>query len=53
MNNTPRPIIAHESWIRCGSRVDAYPPLDAGVKVGIGDKVSATTTILAMLPQKG
>jgi phosphatidylserine decarboxylase len=38
-------------FIRFGSRVDVYLPLDAKVKVSIGDKVSATTTILAMLPQ--
>jgi phosphatidylserine decarboxylase len=38
-------------FIRFGSRVDVYLPLDAAVKVSIGDKVSATTTILAMLPQ--
>ena len=38
-------------FIRFGSRVDVYLPLDAGVKVSIGDKVSATTTILATLPQ--
>jgi len=31
--------------------VDVYLPLDAAVKVSIGDKVSATTTILATLPQ--
>ncbi len=30
-------------------RVDAYLPLTATVKVSIGDKVSATTTILAKL----
>ena len=40
-------------FIRFGSRVDVYLPLDATVKVSIGDKVSATTTILAMLPQNG
>jgi len=40
-------------FIRFGSRVDVYLPLDAGVKVSIGDKVSATTTILAILPQNG
>ncbi|TAN84872.1 MAG: phosphatidylserine decarboxylase [Gallionella sp.] len=40
-------------FIRFGSRVDVYLPLDAGVKVSIGDKVSATTTVLAMLPQNG
>ena len=40
-------------FIRFGSRVDVYLPLDANVKVSIGDKVSATTTILAILPQNG
>ena len=38
-------------FIRFGSRVDVYLPLDASVKVSIGDKVSATTTILAVLQQ--
>lgn len=38
-------------FIRFGSRVDVYLPLDASVKVSIGDKVSATTTILARLAQ--
>ncbi len=38
-------------FIRFGSRVDVYLPLDASVKVSIGDKVSATSTILAILPQ--
>lgn len=37
-------------FIRFGSRVDVYLPLTATVKVAIGDKVSATTTILALLP---
>ena len=36
-------------FIRFGSRVDVYLPLNATVKVSIGDKVSATTTILAQL----
>lgn len=36
-------------FIRFGSRVDVYLPLTATVKVSIGDKVSATTTILAQL----
>jgi phosphatidylserine decarboxylase len=40
-------------FIRFGSRVDVYLPLNANVKVSIGDKVSATTTILAVLPQNG
>jgi phosphatidylserine decarboxylase len=37
-------------FIRFGSRVDLYLPPDAQVKVGIGDKVSATATIMAELP---
>lgn len=34
-------------FIRFGSRVDVYLPLDTKVNVNIGDKVSATLTILA------
>ena len=40
-------------FIRFGSRVDVYLPLDAKVRVSIGDKVSATTTILATLQENG
>ena len=36
-------------FIRFGSRVDLYLPLDSKVKVVIGDKVSASSTILAEL----
>lgn len=36
-------------FIRFGSRVDVYLPVDASVKVALGDKVSATETILAEL----
>ena len=36
-------------FIRFGSRVDVYLPLSATVRVAIGDKVSATSTILAKL----
>lgn len=36
-------------FIRFGSRVDVYLPLDARPKVSIGDKVSASSTILAEL----
>ena len=36
-------------FIRFGSRVDVYLPLDAQPKVAIGDKVSASSTILAEL----
>ena len=36
-------------FIRFGSRVDVYLPLSATVKVAIGDKVSATSTLLAQL----
>ena len=39
-------------FIRFGSRVDVYLPLTATVKVAIGDKVSATTTILASLAKE-
>ena len=37
-------------FIRFGSRVDLYLPLDTRVRVVIGEKVSATSTILAELP---
>jgi phosphatidylserine decarboxylase len=37
-------------FIRFGSRVDIYLPTDVRVKVAIGDKVQATSTILAELP---
>ena len=36
-------------FIRFGSRVDVYLPLSASVKVAIGDKVAATSTVLAVL----
>ncbi len=36
-------------FIRFGSRVDVYLPTDVQVKVAIGDKVRATSTILAVL----
>jgi phosphatidylserine decarboxylase len=36
-------------FIRFGSRVDVYMPLDTKVKVVIGDKVSASSTVLAEL----
>lgn len=36
-------------FIRFGSRVDVYLPLDAQVKVAIGDRVSASSTLLAEL----
>jgi phosphatidylserine decarboxylase len=37
-------------FIRFGSRVDLYLPKDVRVKVAAGQKVRATTTILAELP---
>ncbi|MDO5652524.1 MAG: phosphatidylserine decarboxylase [Brachymonas sp.] len=37
-------------FIRFGSRVDVYLPADAQAKVAPGDKVYATTTVLAQLP---
>lgn len=36
-------------FIRFGSRVDVYVPLDTRIKVTIGEKVSASSTILAEL----
>jgi phosphatidylserine decarboxylase len=39
-------------FIRFGSRVDVYLPTDAKPKVAIGDKVKATTTVLAELPRR-
>lgn len=36
-------------FIRFGSRVDVYLPLNANVIASIGDKVAATTSILAVL----
>jgi phosphatidylserine decarboxylase len=36
-------------FIRFGSRVDVYLPLDARVLVAPGDKVSATSTVIATL----
>lgn len=37
-------------FIRFGSRVDLYLPTDAQAQVAIGDKVQASSTILARLP---
>src|SRR5690606_16644817 len=37
-------------FIRFGSRVDVYLPLGARPRVAIGDKVSATSTVLVELP---
>ena len=39
-------------FIRFGSRVDLYLPLDAEPAAAIGDKVYATETVLARLPAK-
>lgn len=38
-------------FIRFGSRVDIYLPPGAQPRVSLGDKVSATSTVLAELPQ--
>lgn len=38
-------------FIRFGSRVDVFLPLDSRIRVAIGDKVQATSTVLAELPQ--
>ncbi|WP_019560313.1 phosphatidylserine decarboxylase [Caldimonas manganoxidans] len=39
-------------FIRFGSRVDVYLPVEATPRVAPGDKVAATSTILALLPQR-
>ncbi len=39
-------------FIRFGSRVDVYLPLGTQVNVNIGDKVSATSTVLAELKEQ-
>jgi phosphatidylserine decarboxylase len=38
-------------FIRFGSRVDVYLPAAARPRVAIGDKVKATSTVLAELPR--
>jgi phosphatidylserine decarboxylase len=38
-------------FIRFGSRVDIYVPVDAKVVAALGDKVYATNTIIATLPR--
>ena len=40
-------------FIRFGSRVDVYLPLDAEIKAALGDKVHATESILARLAAHG
>ena len=40
-------------FIRFGSRVDVYLPLDAEPQAAIGDKVFAAETVLARLPGRG
>lgn len=38
--------------IKFGSRIDIFLPLDADVKVKVGDKVKAVESVLAILPEK-
>ena len=38
--------------IKFGSRIDLFLPLDADVKVKVGDKVKAVESVLAVLPEK-
>lgn len=40
-------------FIRFGSRVDMYLPVDAQAQVAIGDKVTGVRTVLARLPLQG
>jgi phosphatidylserine decarboxylase len=37
-------------FIRFGSRVDVYVPEDANLVAALGDKVYATSTVIATLP---
>ncbi len=39
-------------FIRFGSRVDVYLPLQASVKAGIGEKVYAAESVIAELPER-
>lgn len=39
--------------IKFGSRIDMFLPLDAEIKVKVGDKVRAVESVLAVLPDKG
>ena len=38
--------------IKFGSRIDHYIPLDADIKVQVGDKVRAVESVIAILPEK-
>ena len=40
-------------FIRFGSRVDIYVPQDVTLKAALGDKVYATSTVIAVLPHHG
>ena len=40
-------------FIRFGSRVDVYVPQGATLKAALGDKVFATSTVIALLPHRG
>ena len=40
-------------FIRFGSRVDIYVPRDVTLKTALGDKVHATSTVIAILPHHG
>ena len=38
--------------IKFGSRIDLFVPLDAEIKVKVGDKVRAVESVLAILPDR-
>ena len=38
--------------IKFGSRIDMFLPLDAEIKVKLGDKVKAVETVMAVLPEE-
>jgi phosphatidylserine decarboxylase len=46
-------INKHLGFIKLGSRIDIFLPLDAEVKVKINDKVKGNSTVLAVVPTCG
>ena len=38
--------------IKFGSRIDMFLPLDADIKVAVGDKVRAVESVIAVLPDQ-
>ena len=38
--------------IKFGSRIDMFLPLDADIRVKVGDKLKAVESVIAILPEK-